>query len=574
VANIELELYTDDPREAAALRAYWTFAEDGETWAQTVTAIRNEFGFTQREMQVLVQEGGTARLHDVCCPECGEPQEATSRSNYAELLRLGNVLCTACRTAAEQARRQAAKERKERRRAAVKERFPVYVDDPLEVNDLTLFQAIALHALFSDPAVEEAGLTTPTDIWPKERRWAPDSLRHEYERRLLHAEPYALIRAHYDSDPDAFVWEDDTPTGSFYLGQVSYYLLGPEEDLAARAPRLLTDLNRVWREGPWPSPWLGQWRDLWEELAIAQAGAYLDMKLREHHLEMKQGDGTKTALADALAHFSLGQVFNFIYRAAKDSAAYYQRGGVNKRQAANSTVGRISASADRARANGWTVKSFGMPWNLPFSAIAETFFSKVMWQADMMQVALRDAQPPAHAWPSEEAQAEHPGEEKAGVELTPPRATVEYAKQLTNIDSGAEPMRYALVMPEGELTFGRATLHEIRRLIGADAGGETGLEFLNSLPPVAAYYYVPFDADERRMNKVANGMYWELSAPISQDDEDSYQEEYDPQQRVIKLRGPVAFVDRHNWGLSTSDEAALREAHKAAVARLRARGWM
>jgi hypothetical protein len=122
------------------------------------------------------------------------------------------------------------------------------------------------------------------------------------------------------------------------------------------------------------------------------------MKLGEHHLEMKQGDGTKTALADALATFSLGQVFNFIYRATKDSAAYYQRGGVNKRQAANSTVGRISAAADRARASGWEIKSFGMPWNLPFSAIAETFFSKVMWQADMMQVALRDAQPPAHVW--------------------------------------------------------------------------------------------------------------------------------------------------------------------------------
>jgi hypothetical protein len=574
VASIELELYTDDPREAAALRAYWTLAEDGEGWAQTVTAIRNELGFTQREMQVLVQEGATARLHDVCCPECGDPQEATSRSNYAELLRLGNVLCAVCRTAAEQARQEAAKERKERRRAAVKERFPVFVDGPIEVHDLTLFQALAVHALFSDPAVEDAGLTTPTNIWPKERRWAPASLHYEYERRLLLAEPHTLIRAHQDSDPDAFVWEDDTPTGSFYLGQVSYYLLGPEDDLAARAPRLLADLNRVWREGPWPDAWLSQWRDLWEELAIAQAGAYLDMKLREHHLEMKQGDGTRTALKDALATFSLGQVFNFIYRAAKDSAAYYQRGGINKKQAANSTIGRISAAADRARANGWEIKSFGIPWNLPFSAIAETFFSKVMWQADMMQVALRDAQPPTHAWAAEEAQEEDAVSEDASIELPEPRATGDYMKQLGDSSSNAETMRYALVMPDGELTFGRATLHEIRRLIGADGGGETGLDFLNSLHPVAAYYYVPFTTDERHMNKVANGMYWELAAPVPQDGENSYQEEYDPQERVIKLRGSVAFIDRHNWGLSTSDESALREAHKTAVTRLRARGWM
>ncbi|MFB7329444.1 hypothetical protein [Streptomyces sp. NPDC056190] len=570
MASIELELYTDDPREAAALRAYWTLDQDGETWAQTVTAIRDEFGFTQREMQALVQEGGTARLRDVRCPECADPQEATSRTNYAELLRRGNVLCAVCQALAEQARQEAAREREERRREALKDLFPVYVDGPLEVDELTLFQAIAVHALFSDPAVEDAGLTTPTDIWPKERRWAPASLRYEYERRLLHAEPHTLIRAHRDSAPDAFVWEEDTPTGSFYLGRVSYYLLGPEDDLTARAPRLLADLNRVFREGPWPQVWLGQWRELWEELAIAQAGAYLDMKLLEHHLEMKQGDGTRTALADALAHFSLGQVFNFIYRAAKDSAAYYQRGGVNKKQAANSTIGRISAAADRARANGWEIKSFGMPWNLPFSAIAETFFSKVMWQADTMQVAMGDAQPPTHAAAAPNPAAPTP----APFELPMPATMGAYAEEYKASGRHDRPMRYALVTENGEITFGHKTFHEIRVLLGADAGGETGLEFLNSLYPVTLHYYVPFDADKRRMNKAANGMFWELSAPVQRDDEDTDVGEFGPEDRVIKLRGPVAFIDRHSWGLSGEQEMVLRDAHKTAVDRIRARGWL
>ncbi|MFE2366570.1 hypothetical protein, partial [Streptomyces virginiae] len=301
---------------------------------------------------------------------------------------MGTYCARPCRVLAEQTRQEAARERQERRQQALREAFPIQTDLELQAEDLTLFQAVALHALFSDPAVENTGRTTPTALWPKERRWAPETLRDDYERRLLRAESRTLIRPHRDSDADAFLWEDDQPTGSFYLGRAGYYLVGAETDPAARVPRLLTGLNRVFHEGPWPDAWLRQWRELWEELAIAQAGAYLDMKLREHHLEMRQGDGTRTALADALATFSLGQVFNFIYRAAKDSAAYYQRGGVNTAQAANSTIGRISASADRARANGWDVKSFGMPWNLPFSAIAETFFSKVMWQADMMQVAL------------------------------------------------------------------------------------------------------------------------------------------------------------------------------------------
>ncbi|MET8631788.1 hypothetical protein [Streptomyces sp. NPDC004680] len=572
MASLELELYIDDPREAAALRAYWTLAEDGETWAQTVTAIREEYGFSQREMQVLVQEGGTARLFNVCCPECGDPLEATSRTNYADLLRRGNVVCTTCQTLAEKARQEAARERQEQRQQALQETFPIYTDLALHAEDLTLFQAIALHALFSDPAVESAGLTTPTAIWPKERRWAPERLRNDYERRLLHAESRTLIRSHRDSDPDAFLWEDDKPTGSFYLGQVSYYLIGAETGLAARVPRLLDELNRVFREGPWPDPWLRQWRELWEELAIAQAGAYLDMKLREHHLEMKQGDGTRTALADALATFSLGQVFNFIYRAAKDSAAYYQRGGVNKMQAANSTIGRISTSADRARANGWEIKSFGMPWNLPFSAIAETFFSKVMWQADMMQVPLSAAQVPAHAWAAEQPEAAP----EPTVELPEPRATTDYLKQFgpgrTN-----EPMRYALVTADGEITFGDAPLQDIRAAIEGGGGGETGTEYLRSLHPVAVYFYVPYYDDTRRMNKVANSMYWELSAPVQREDDDeddSDVEEYDLEDRKIKLRGPVAFIDRHNWGLSAEQESVIKGAHRAAVVRLRARGWL
>jgi hypothetical protein len=412
VASIALDVWTEDPDEAAAFRAYWELAEDGESWAQTVAAVRSEFGLAQREMQRIVQECGTAVIPSVRCPNCGDPAEVSSRSAYTDTIRRGNVLCTLCQYQAQQEREQAARERAAKRRAALEERFPIYADAPVVVGDLSLFEAVALHAMFSDPAVEDAGLTTPTGIWPKERRWAPETLRYDYERRLLHASP-ALISAHRDSHPDAFEYKDDAPTGAIYLGKVSYYLLGLEDELNARPAPVISELNRVFREGPWPEPWTRQYRELWEELALAQAAAYLDMKLGEHHLDMKQGDGTRAALADALATFSLGQVFNFIYRAAKDSAAYYQRGGVNKRQAANSTVGRITAAADRARANGWEIKSFGMPWNLPWSAIAETFFNKVMWQADMMQVPLAAAHPPAHAWPAPSAEES----------LTPPGAS-------------------------------------------------------------------------------------------------------------------------------------------------------
>ncbi|MDL5205305.1 hypothetical protein [Streptomyces sp. ALI-76-A] len=141
-----------------------------------------------------------------------------------------------------------------------------------------------------------------------------------------------------------------------------------------------------------------------------------------------------------------------------------------------------------------------------------------------------------------------------------------------------QPMRFAFVTTEGELSFDTKLYHDIQAQIGGRGVGETGHESLRSLYPVTAYFYVPYDQDDRRMNKVANGMFWELSGPAARGTDDEYEEEpdddYTPEDRVIKLRGPVAFIDRHNWGLSGEHENALRAAHETAVQRLRNRGWL
>ncbi|MFF9158343.1 hypothetical protein ACF1AB_39655 [Streptomyces sp. NPDC014846] len=139
------------------------------------------------------------------------------------------------------------------------------------------------------------------------------------------------------------------------------------------------------------------------------------------------------------------------------------------------------------------------------------------------------------------------------------------------------PMRYCLITADGSITFDTGTLVHIQGLLDRDSVGETGTEFLNSLHPVTAYYWVPYYEDRRRMNKVANGMYWELSAPVPRaddEDDDREPEEYDPEDRKIKMRGPVAFTNRHDWGLTPDQENTLRQAHETASRRLRARGWL
>ena len=149
----------------------------------------------------------------------------------------------------------------------------------------------------------------------------------------------------------------------------------------------------------------------------------------------------------------------------------------------------------------------------------------------------------------------------------------------------ALPVRYALVTADGQLTFDTAPMRKIReRLEDGIGDGESGIEHIPNHYPLCAYWYSPYERpDRRRMNTVANGVFWELSAPldladIDPDDDSALQaaiEDRDPELRQIKLRGPVAFF-AHNADSVLSDdlEADLRDAHHRAVTRLQARGWL
>ncbi|WP_037973898.1 hypothetical protein, partial [Streptomyces sp. NRRL WC-3742] len=138
----------------------------------------------------------------------------------------------------------------------------------------------------------------------------------------------------------------------------------------------------------------------------------------------------------------------------------------------------------------------------------------------------------------------------------------------------AHPARhYHLVTPDGEVTSGVAPLREIRQRLEEGAGiGEAGFEHLSGAGhPIAVYYFVPYDQDTRRVNTTAGGMYWELTEPAGPQDATAL----DPDLRKIRLRGPVAFVARDTDTVGIDDQQRrLRLAHRQAVTRLRAKGWL
>jgi SEC-C motif len=196
---------------------------------------------------------------------------------------------------------------------------------------------------------------------------------------------------------DAFAWEDDDPA-RFYIDRVSYYVTGAG-DTGERARRAVDVLTATFRDGPWPESWWSEWPEVWRELAVAECVGYLLLCLGEHDLPFKVGEKTLAVLEDMLETFSIGQAYNFIWRAARDAAAYMVRERVPAARAANSAVGNMQRGMERARAEGWQMKALGRDRRLPVSAVSHTFFTVAMQVPDFMTAQRRDVTLPKVAVP-------------------------------------------------------------------------------------------------------------------------------------------------------------------------------
>ncbi len=186
---------------------------------------------------------------------------------------------------------------------------------------------------------------------------------------------------HPASPPDAFGYTPDGELGIF-VEKTSFVVTGS----GPTGPRNATALRALYAAiaEPWTEDWRAAAADLTSELLLADALDYLDLQMSEHGFELKVGERTRLAVARALEHFSLGSVYNIVNRAARNSAAYYQRSGVPKQQAANSVVSRVDGDTDRALAEKWDLKPYRRDWRLPMSVLLSTFFVTALSVGDVM----------------------------------------------------------------------------------------------------------------------------------------------------------------------------------------------
>ncbi|QSB14031.1 restriction endonuclease [Natronosporangium hydrolyticum] len=380
--EFEIEINEGEDRDdlAELCGMYWTTSEDG-SFTYTVEALAKRFGEPSHRISRLVSKSCFARSTSRRCSECNQGFVYKSRSEWNSSTRHVSGRCRTCIQAEEQ------RLRKERERANAEMRNQVLqlvtvVDDESEIyaEDLDMSAAFVLAALLEDAEEISQGITTP--VCDRTDRLTPTP---NYDHKLLRdVSSLGLVKIHPSSSLDAFVWEEDRTLGeAYHPARASFYLCG-SGSLASRADAYLKNFAQTLSRTSWPDRWVDRFSAFWFDVATAECEAYLVYLLRQHGLNFTPGQKTDEVLRRALKWYSIGQVYYFIWRAAKDSTAYRARERVSAKQAANSAVTRISTDIERAYANGWQVSTFRRDSRLPLSTLSHILFRRALELDDPM----------------------------------------------------------------------------------------------------------------------------------------------------------------------------------------------
>ena len=361
---MQLEILTDDEQNARICADYWRQTEEGE-YALKIREIATTHGMKPHVVSRFVEQHAFIWLEDICCGRCKQPYRFGTRSQYQERRWLQDRVCKACMGA----ERQAIADKKRDLILKMRQSAENNTPDPAML-DLT--SKIYLLAVIQALGDENFSIIEPLDDYPA-CTLSPDFV---YDHKVLrHLIDGHLLLICLDTRLEAVELQEDDRF-SIDLGECAFNLaLGADQITALINEFFDEETVQSFRQAP-------EFITLCKEVQLNECLGFLKTILEEHQLYLSPGEKTRQVLSQCLEKFSVAQVYNFIWRAAKDAAAYYMRGSISKRQAANSVVGNISRNMERALANGWDVKPFNRNYNLPQSSLSRIIFNMVLGTDD------------------------------------------------------------------------------------------------------------------------------------------------------------------------------------------------
>ncbi len=374
---IELEILADQENMAQLCERYWELEAEGK-FRYGVSALAAEFNIPRHQLSTVIEENCKALSTEDKCDICGAPYVYKNRTDFHQRFGKshGSWICETC---AKKRREQEAAERRkedEWKRERISEWYDLSKREPLDISPLSFEEAVFWLSFVRHQATEDYSVVYPF-AEPLEAPFAPTKKMHYDVLRLLHQRH--LIFVHPSSPPEAFKFEDDKPS-AFYLDYVKWAL---PAGLNGESPQVLVqELESILREMAWPDAWHEQAVPLWKKVAIEEAIAYLHVCLEEHGFSFNPGEKTYQVFNNLIEHFSVAQAYTFIWRAAKDAAAYYVRGDIPKQRAANAMITFIQNSLERAILEEWEIKLYRRNYKCPQSTLSKVLFYSVLQIGD------------------------------------------------------------------------------------------------------------------------------------------------------------------------------------------------
>ena len=387
MSKLKVDILTNDEIIAEICRKYWNWSQVLEDFEGTVSSIASEYGLkSSYQVNQVVSSNSRAYATEIVCSICGKPYTFSSRSDFKQSHFHTNWICEECREdiqrqeAAKHAKRQEIEQleqenRHKRQREIIQHQHSLQNRVSINVREIGLKDAVYLLSMIRAAISEDFELLYPIGII--ESKLAPtDTLQYDIVRYLY---KNRLILIHPNSHPKAFDFNGNT-IESFYLDRVLWTI--PYSTHEDSTISLIKDLENIFHKMDWPEKWHSEQIEIWKDIGLHESLEFLHICLAEHELPFKPGEKTRFVISQVLENFSVAQAYNFIWRAAKDAAAFYVRNKTTKQHAANTVVGAIQHASERALAQGWDVKAYGRSYSCPQSILSQVYFNAVLQIGD------------------------------------------------------------------------------------------------------------------------------------------------------------------------------------------------
>lgn len=356
---MKLEILTEDEQFADICEEYWLIDDAGK-FARNVQEIASRYGMKPHLVSKLVEQYSYVWLPEIFCTHCKQHYWFRTRGQYQERDRYKGRICSDCLETGHQTIADI-------KRIWLAERRELTNAIKVDPSTLGLKSKIYLIAIILALGDEHFSKIEPLGDYPA-CTLSPDAAHDLKVLRYLIGQN--LLAMSLDSSLDAI--ELDGEGLIIDLRKLIFEITLTKEQVK----KLISNFG-----GELTTSSIKQSKDfidLCRQIQLSECLGFLTDKLAEHQLSLVPGEKTKQVLSTCLERFSVAQIYNFIWRAVTNAAAYYMRSNIPRRQAANSVVGAISRYMEQALANEWDVKAFKRNYNLPQSMLSHVVFNIIL----------------------------------------------------------------------------------------------------------------------------------------------------------------------------------------------------